>query len=561
MDWCATCFDELRADGTCAWCSIEPPESQSVDLPAGTDIDGRYLIGRVLGRGGFGITYLGWQQMPGRKVAIKEYLPGSVATRSHSGTNVVPYSTEALDEFNDGLVNFMEEAQRLATFHGDPHIISVFDYVRDHDTAYMIMEYCPGQSALDYLEAAGRRITFDAAMHIVGPTLDALEAVHARQIFHRDVSPDNILLTERGVKLIDFGAARLALRDRSMSFSAVLKLDYAPPEQYTRKGRQGPWTDVYATGATLYHLLCGEPPPSAMDRLQRDELQTPRALALDLPPQAEQALLTALSLDIRQRFQTASDFRRALDAAKTTPSLYQPVAPPVVYENSAQQLRGHESPIRYDYAGQPSQPVGLGNYAPVSRPHNPGAAISPRTSPRTVGKGPWIAAGIALATLLLVSGIVYFLVAGQSSQGEFSAAPPVTNTGQPSGSAQGAATRQAEDDLSVPINRLEEVGFESGRKFSTMLRETEQQSWRFEVVGGTEYAFVAACDHDCTEINLTVARNGVALATRRGTEQEVAAFVHRPTDDSSMSLQLRMGKCSVEPCAAVIQTLSRSSTQ
>src|SRR5207249_7278868 len=116
-------------------------------------------------------------------------------------------------------------------------------------TAYMVMDYCPGPTAREYLEMYSGRISFDDAAAIIVPVLDALTALHARNMFHRDVSPENILLAERGVKLIDFGAARETLAEKSVGFSAILKMAYAPPEQYSRKGRQGGWTDVYATAS------------------------------------------------------------------------------------------------------------------------------------------------------------------------------------------------------------------------------------------------------------------------------------------------------------------------
>jgi serine/threonine protein kinase/uncharacterized membrane protein YhaH (DUF805 family) len=270
------------------------------------------VLGRVLGRGGFGITYLGWQQMPGRRVAIKEYIPQAVAARVNNGSRVVPSSRKLEPEFQHGLRSFGEEASRLADFQGQPHIVSVFELVPANGTGYMVMEYCPGPTASQYMRMYGGRLSFVDAVDIIGPVLDALTVLHARNVFHRDVSPDNILLTEQGVKLIDFGAARTALAERSVDFSAILKMAFAPPEQYSRRGRQGAWTDVYSAAATIYYLIVGAPAPNAMDRVVHDELQTPSSKGASLPPSAERALMSALALNVDQRTQSARAFKLGL---------------------------------------------------------------------------------------------------------------------------------------------------------------------------------------------------------------------------------------------------------
>ena len=274
--WCPGCFEELKPDGSCPDCLANAIEPQPDDLPPGTSLDDRYVLGRVLGRGGFGITYLGWQQMPGRRVAIKEYIPQAVAARVNNGSRVVPSSRKLEPEFQHGLRSFGEEASRLADFQGQPHIVSVFELVPANGTGYMVMEYCPGPTASQYMRMYGGRLSFVDAVDIIGPVLDALTVLHARNVFHRDVSPDNILLTEQGVKLIDFGAARTALAERSVDFSAILKMAFAPPEQYSRRGRQGAWTDVYSAAATIYYLIVGAPAPNAMDRVVHDDLQQRR---------------------------------------------------------------------------------------------------------------------------------------------------------------------------------------------------------------------------------------------------------------------------------------------
>lgn len=319
MERCETCFDLLDAANLCAWCSTDPPETWPTILPIGATIEGRYRIGRVLGRGGFGVTYLGWQRLPGRRVAIKEYFPQDIAARRSDGTTIGTIRVAMEDAYNHGLSRFRDEAQRLSTFHGNANIVSVFDFVESNGTAYMIMDYCVGQSAQSYLTARGGRLDFDEALDIMRPVLHALEVVHAEGIYHRDISPDNILLTDAGVKLIDFGAAREDHVGASQSFSVVLRRSYAPPEQYSRRGRQGPWTDVYAAAATLYHMVTGSPPIEAMERMQGVALDPPTALGAVIPGDAEGALMKALSIDASQRPQSASQFLQLLEAGAPPP--------------------------------------------------------------------------------------------------------------------------------------------------------------------------------------------------------------------------------------------------
>lgn len=325
--WCPGCFTELKAAAACVDCAANGLEPQHSDLPAGSFLDSRYVVGRVLGRGGFGITYLGWQQLPGRRVAIKEYIPQTLAARASDNSTVVPSSRKFESEFRHGLQSFGNEASRLAVFQGQSHIVSVFELVPANGTGYMVMEYCPGPTALEYTRMYGGKLSFEDTMDIVVPVLDALTQVHARGMFHRDVSPDNILLTEQGIKLIDFGAARSALAERSVDFSAILKMAYAPPEQYSRKGRQGAWTDVYATAATMYHLMVGAPPPSAMDRLVRDDLSSPAANGVRLPAHADRAIMQALALPVDSRIPTPEAFKVGLTAGRSLGSRPAPPGP------------------------------------------------------------------------------------------------------------------------------------------------------------------------------------------------------------------------------------------
>ena len=187
------------------------------------------------------------------------------------------------------------------------------------------MEYLEGTTLKDYLKDHGGRLGFNEALGIMTPVMDALRELHRVNVLHRDISPDNIYVTAGGqVKLLDFGAARQALRDRSQRLSVILKVGYAPEEQYRSTGNQGPWTDVYAVGATFYHILTGSIPPPSIDRLVEDTIQAPSVAGSDIPPAAEQALMTALAVKAAQRYPTIQDFQAALGVAQAG----QPPPPP-----------------------------------------------------------------------------------------------------------------------------------------------------------------------------------------------------------------------------------------
>lgn len=309
------CMTPRRPGDTCPSCRWRhdlPPES-SLHLPAGTLLHEQYLMGRVLGHGGFGVTYLAWDVNLATKVAIKEYLPAGIATRNADAPAVVTYSGQARQDFEWGLEKFLEEARLLARFKTVTHIASVLNFFRANSTAYMVMEYLEGGTLGDRLMARGGKIPPAEALPLLMPVLQALAEVHRDGVLHRDISPDNIYITQTGVvKLLDFGAARFALGQQSRNLSVILKEGFSPEEQYRAKGVQGPWTDIYAAAATLYCAVTGIAPPPALDRMQKDEIVPPRALCPALPERAERAMLTALAVRLTERFQTVEEFASAL---------------------------------------------------------------------------------------------------------------------------------------------------------------------------------------------------------------------------------------------------------
>jgi serine/threonine protein kinase len=276
----------------------------------------------MLGHGGFGITYIGWDTVLSRKTAIKEFFPSGVALRTGTTSEVFPCSAAMRQEFDYGINGFLEEARLVASFDNHPNIIWVKDFFPENGTAYMVTEYLDGETFEKFLDRRGGRVAWDLALRIMTPVMDALREVHRAGILHRDISPDNIFLVQTGmVKLIDFGAARRSLGQRSQNFSVILKHGYGPQEQYESKGRQGPWTDVYAAAATLYRALTGQAPPSAPDRLGGEPLVPPSAAGAIIPQNREKILLKALALRFEERYQDMAAFENDLISSDTTQSI------------------------------------------------------------------------------------------------------------------------------------------------------------------------------------------------------------------------------------------------
>ena len=312
---CLGCMAEKGGAKVCPTCGYEEgtPPASPLHLKPGTVLNRKYLIGRVLGHGGFGITYLGLDLNLRVKLAIKEYFPTGLVTRDATAETVSVFSGDSRESFDYGLEKFLEEGRTLAKFSNVPEIVGVRDFLRENGTAYLVMDYIEGITLKEYLARQGGKLPLDAALTFVMPVVHALEKVHGAGMLHRDVSPDNIFVTsDFHVKLLDFGAARCAVGGQSRSLSVMLKPGYSPEEQYRSRGKQGPWTDVYATAATLYKLLTGETPPEAMDRLAEDDLKPFSSFGLSLPENYEKAILKALSVRAEGRYQSMAEFEAAL---------------------------------------------------------------------------------------------------------------------------------------------------------------------------------------------------------------------------------------------------------
>ena len=315
---CYNCFREIpEQEGACPYCGFDLKENEKMypgALRAGTVLKGRYLLGRVLGQGGFGITYLAWDESLKARVAVKEYMPGELATRLEH-RQVVVRTAARQEEFAYGQERFREEARILAKFMGQPNIAGVTDYFDENGTSYFVMDYIEGISFKTYIAQAGGRVSPEEALDVMIPVLRALTEVHGEGLIHRDVTPDNIYITKDGnVKLLDFGSARYSLGDKSKSLDVILKVGYAPKEQYIRRGRQGPYTDVYSCAACLYAAITGYLPPESLERLDHDTLVPPSEAGAEIPLFLERAILKGLAVQPEDRFQTAGEFLEALES-------------------------------------------------------------------------------------------------------------------------------------------------------------------------------------------------------------------------------------------------------
>ena len=293
-------------------------------LPLKTVLNNQYQVGRILGIGGFGITYLTLDQRLQTPVAIKEFLPRDVAGRSNNGSAVQPHTIADTDTFSYGLEKFLQEARTLAQFN-HPNIVRVRTFFEANDTAYLVMDYVEGISLIDYLKQHGERLGEVAATRIMMAVLNGLRTIHDAGFLHRDVKPENVYLRHDDVPvLLDFGMARMALGQRSQSLTQVLTPGYAPYEQYSRKGKQGAWTDVYAAGATLYRMVTGHMPAEVTDRVIEDELRP--AADYGVSPELSAVLEQALALRPEHRIQTIKGFQDRLIEA--VPGAVQHPGPP-----------------------------------------------------------------------------------------------------------------------------------------------------------------------------------------------------------------------------------------
>lgn len=269
---CENCFSEISEERcpNCGYSSADPIVDRTV-LPAGTTLVDKIIVGKVMGKGGFGITYLGYDIRMSKIIAIKEYYPNGIAYRSNSGIDVLLADPKSEETFEKGAEKFYSEAEMVSQFNGNPNIVSVYDFFRTNNTVYLVMEFINGVTLKNYVKRHGS-ISDGQALFIMNKMASALSITHSANVLHRDISPDNIMICADGkIKLIDFGAARQILAESSSNLTVVLKPGYTPIEQYTKKGMQGAWTDIYALGASIYYALTCTVLDDPYERMENDE--------------------------------------------------------------------------------------------------------------------------------------------------------------------------------------------------------------------------------------------------------------------------------------------------
>lgn len=360
---CIYCMSGTVTGGVCTYCKRAAgngADRPAQTLPARFMLCGRqYYLGKVLGNGGFGITYLAWDQKNNRKVAVKEFFPRHLAVRGENGIQVRVHQQQR-EEFDHAKMRFQEEAQTLYELRHVPEVIDIFHLFEENGTAYYVMELLYGQDLKGYLAAKGV-MSWAQLQQPLCMILRALHAVHKRQMIHRDISPDNIfMLREGGAKLIDFGNARSYMSANPLT--KIVKTRFAPVEQFSDdEGRQGPWTDIYSLSVTLYYALSGVLPPPASERLigvktqGTDPAKPLGALNPAIPAHVAQGIQKGMSVMEKQRYHTVYEFSAQLfpgmnileghDAAKMQPAMHSRQIQPPPKQPLSKQMQTGQIPV------------------------------------------------------------------------------------------------------------------------------------------------------------------------------------------------------------------------
>lgn len=318
---CIYCMESIE-NYPCPHCGYSPKAENQVRYAlTGHILAGRYLVGRILGQGGFGITYLGWDLKLEDKVAIKEFYPsGHVSRYVTNGAQLEWHSTPTAQAIRQtGMEAFLKEARKMSKVSHIHNAVAVLDVLTENDTAYIIMDYVAGKT-LKAMLAENGPMKWSQAKEIFLPVIRTMSEIHRAGIIHRDISPDNLMLRPSGAAtLLDLGAAKDISVDGGMTTSFVAKAGFSPLEQYGQRGHSGTWTDVYAMAATIYYTLTGTVPTSSTDRLEKDDLRWDLPALTALPKHVLSALKDAMKLRAADRTQTMDAFLKALEATPAAP--------------------------------------------------------------------------------------------------------------------------------------------------------------------------------------------------------------------------------------------------
>ena len=380
----------------CPHCGFDPRSVKGIEyaLPMGTILAGKYLVGRVLGQGGFGITYVGWDIALERKVAIKEYYPSGQVSRNPGSRGLTWYtSVQSQQAKQNGTQMFLKEARKMSKVDDIPNVVRVRDLFQENETAYIVMDFVEGETLKARLEKTGP-LPWEQAKDIFLPAIQAMEQVHKAGLVHRDISPDNLMLTPDGkVKILDLGAAKDLSVNNGASSMQVAKGGFSPFEQYTQRGSSGPWTDVYAMAATVYYTLTGKLPPVATDRVVEDTISWEEPGLRALSPQALEALQKAMVISAKTRMQSMEELEKGLYSTAVEPA--PTPAPQPVQETQPEPQPAPETKPE----SQPEQEV-----KPEPQPTpEPAPQVKAEPKPeagKKSGKKLWIAAAAVIAVVL-----------------------------------------------------------------------------------------------------------------------------------------------------------------
>ena len=319
---CDYCFFVYTEGEVCPVCNFKngSPADEPFYLYPGTVIGKRYVIGKTLGAGGFGIVYKAWDNLQDKAVAIKEFYPSGLVTRTPGKGRIKLVAKNREHEFHAGRKRFA--AEYLGTmgisqaFPENQTLIHDVSALSENGTSYLVMEYVDGINLTEFIEKNGP-MRCEEALVLTRNILEAVGNMHSLKIIHRDISPDNIIITPLGsVKLIDLGAGKFGKDDKTVEAERIMKPGFSPPEQYEPKERSGVFTDIYSVGASLYFMLTGLTPVESTNRKDKDLLAAPSSLVDSIPEYVSEAILKAMAVDLRLRFKDANSFVKALSGEK-----------------------------------------------------------------------------------------------------------------------------------------------------------------------------------------------------------------------------------------------------
>lgn len=351
-EFCPNCFSKKNYhEKHCPICGyVETGNRSAKALPLGYLLKKQYYIGRILGIGGFGITYLAYDLYgsDSRKIwAIKEYYPQEWAVRAEDGILLSPCGWAVEKVYRHGLEVFANEAKILQNMWNDHTIVNIKDFFQENNTAYLVMEYVKGKTLSETMQISKRPFSIEEANRIIQNVARSLDKIHSFGLLHRDVSPDNIMLQNNGnIKLIDFGATRQFVMNETTDMSVLIKPGFAPLEQYSRIGKQGPWTDVYALAATYYYMVTGKKPLTAVERYSGEKMKTLHQMNPNCPESISRVISNALKTDYTERTDNMQTFLKQLINAEHTKSSVTTGVPHVLMKTSRQNRKWKFNPDR-----------------------------------------------------------------------------------------------------------------------------------------------------------------------------------------------------------------------